>query len=83
MKDKPLIKFILSTEAQNNFGRLLDDVAANGTRYIIKRFGTPKAVMISIEDFESLLRDDAESQRALQFIRESRPDYSLGEPINI
>ena len=83
MKDKPLIKFILSTEAQNNFGRLLDDVATNGTRYVIKRFGTPKAVMISIEDFESLLQDDAEAQRALRFIRESRPDYSLGEPINV
>jgi len=81
MTDKPITKFILSTEAQNNFGRLLDDVAARGTRYIVKRFGTPRAVIISMEDFENLLASDAEGQRTLQILRESRPEYALGETI--
>jgi len=75
------IKFIISTEAQNHFGRLLDDVAANGTRYIVKRFGAPKAAIISLEDLETLLAGESDGQTYLQVLQESRPTYTLGEPI--
>lgn len=71
-------KFILSTEAQNNFGRLLDDVATNGTRYVIKRFGSPRAVVIPIQEFERLLGSDLEDQQCLRVLHESRPVYNLG-----
>ena len=82
MKDKPLTRFILSTEAQNNFGRLLDDVATNGTRYIVKRFGAPKAVVVPVEDFERLLQNDADAQPTLQVLRDSRVEYHLGESLD-
>ena len=81
MSDNPQVKFIISTEAQNNFGRLLDDVSENHTRYVIKRFGHPKAVMISLHDFERLLESESEGHKVLKVIRESRPDYILGETI--
>jgi hypothetical protein len=74
------IKFIISTEAQNHFGRLLDDVAANGTRYIVKRFCAPKAAIISLEDLETLLAGESNGQTYLQVLQESRPTYTLGEP---
>ena len=81
MKNQPLTRFILSTEAQNNFGRLLDDVSANGTRYIIKRFGAPKAVVVPVEDFERLLQGESDAQTTLQILRESRAEYHLGESV--
>jgi prevent-host-death family protein len=81
MNEQPEVKFIISTKAQNNFGRLLDDVSENHTRYVIKRFGHPKAVVISLDDFERLLENEADGERYLQVIRESRPGYVLGETI--
>jgi prevent-host-death family protein len=81
MNEQPEVKFIISTKAQNNFGRLLDDVSENHTRYVIKRFGHPKAVVISLDDFERLLENEADGGRYLQVIRESRPGYVLGETI--
>lgn len=81
MNDSPQVKFIISTEAQNHFGRLLDDVAENHTRYVIKRFGHPKAVVISLDDFEKLLSSESEGHKVLEIIRESRPGYVLGETI--
>jgi prevent-host-death family protein len=81
MNDSSQVKFIISTEAQNNFGRLLDDVSENHTRYVIKRFGHPKAVMISLDDFERLLETEREGHEYLKILRESRPGYVLGETI--
>ncbi len=82
MQTKPANKFILSTEAQNNFGRLLDDVATNGTRYVIKRFGAPRAVIISVDDFEQLLGSSLDDQHCLRVLRESRAEYNLGEAVS-
>ena len=81
MSDSPQVRFIISTDAQNNFGRLLDDVSENHTRYVIKRFGHPKAVMISLDDFERLLESESEGPKVLKVIRENRPGYILGEAI--
>ena len=77
------IKFILSTEAQNHFGRLLDDVSSGHTRYIVKRFGTPKAAIIPLKDLETLLSSEEQGEEYLHILRESRSDYSLGEAIQI
>ncbi len=85
MKNEAITKSIISTKAQNNFGRLLDDVSENRARYIIKRFGTPKAVIICMDDFERLLQSETEhpeSQKQLQMLRESRQRYHLGVPIS-
>jgi PHD/YefM family antitoxin component YafN of YafNO toxin-antitoxin module len=75
------IKSISSTEAQNNFGRVLDDVVLNRTRYIIKRRGVSHAIVLSFDDFAYMLRDDGERRRMVSVLRELRPQYSLGEVI--
>jgi prevent-host-death family protein len=82
MNEKPALKFIISTQAQNNFGRLLDDVSENRTRYVVKRFGHPKAVLISLDDFERLLTSEAEGEKYLRILRENRPEYMLGEAVD-
>jgi len=82
MNEKPALKFIFSTQAQNNFGRLLDDVSENRTRYVVKRFGHPKAVLVSLDDFERLLASEAEGEKYLRILRENRPEYVLGETVD-
>ena len=75
-------RLVASTEAQNNFGRVLDDVVQNGTRYIIRRRNASQAILLSIADFESLLSgDEAERQKLEKVVRELSPNYSLGESI--
>jgi len=75
-------KLIASTEAQNNFGRILDDVVQNGTRYVIRRRNTSQAIILSIADFESLLSADEPERRKLEkLIRELSPAYSFGESV--
>ena len=76
-------KTIPSTEAQNNFGRILDDVIQNGTRYVIKRRDTPQAILLSLPDFERLLAASESERREIgNLIRELGPVYSLGETVN-
>ncbi|RRR65451.1 MAG: type II toxin-antitoxin system Phd/YefM family antitoxin [Candidatus Viridilinea halotolerans] len=72
-------KWIASTEAQNNFGRLLDDVIQNKTRYIIKRRNISQALLISIVDLEHLLAgNEAERQQVAKIIHEAKPAYTIG-----
>lgn len=75
-------KLIASTEAQNNFGRVLDDVVQNNTRYIIQRRNTSQAVLISLNDLEQLLASEANVRERLgHIIREQSPRYVIGEAI--
>ncbi|MBN1259065.1 MAG: type II toxin-antitoxin system Phd/YefM family antitoxin [Anaerolineae bacterium] len=73
-----LTKTIGSTQAQNNFGRVLDDVTHNRTRYIVERRGSPQVIILSLEDFVYVLnhREEREALRAL--MREVRPRYEVG-----
>lgn len=76
-------KLIASTEAQNNFGRILDDVVQNGTRYVIRRRNASQAIILSIGDLESLLAgDEIERNKLEKVIRELTPVYSIGESIS-
>ncbi|HWQ16052.1 MAG TPA: type II toxin-antitoxin system Phd/YefM family antitoxin [Roseiflexaceae bacterium] len=74
-------KLIASTEAQNNFGRVLDDVVQNGTRYIIRRRGASQAIILSIADFERILADEGERRRLGKLLREISPAYSFGQVV--
>ncbi len=74
-------KSISSTQAQNNFGRMLDDVTHNRTRYIIERRGIPQAILLSLDDFAHLLEDKQAHQQIGAIIREIRPDYRLGRVV--
>lgn len=75
-------KLIASTEAQNNFGRVLDDVVQNGTRYIVRRRNTSHAIILSIADFESILAaGEPERAKFGKLLRELSPEYSIGEAV--
>lgn len=75
-------KSISSTQAQNNFGRVLDDVNHNQTRYVIERRGVPQAIILSLSDFSSVLIDEKERQRVSTMVAEIRPRYHLGQVLN-
>jgi PHD/YefM family antitoxin component YafN of YafNO toxin-antitoxin module len=75
-------RLIASTEAQNNFGRILDDVIVNSTRYVVQRRNTAQAIILSLNDFESILAGaDAERVRLQTTIKEVSPNYTLGAAI--
>lgn len=75
-------KRISSTEAQNNFGQVLDDVTRNRTRYIIERRRVPQVIILSFDDFAYLLENDGERQQMNAILRELRPEYRLGRAVS-
>lgn len=76
-RSKPVpTRTILSSVAKANFAPLIDDVYSRGTRYIIRRFEAPRAVLISLADYQRLLAAD---EAAGSVLRESPVSYSLGE----
>ena len=73
-------KTISSTEAQNNFGRILDDVVQNDARYVIQRRNLSQAILLSLEDFDRLLTaGEGERTKMGNVIRELSPVYNLGK----
>jgi len=76
-----LAKTVASTQAQNNFGQILDDVTQNDTRYIIKRHHKAQAIILSLSDFEQILNNISEQQTIKGIIQELKPVYNVGETI--
>jgi prevent-host-death family protein len=76
-------KTISSTDAQNNFGKILDDVIQNNTRYILKRRSSPKAIVLSLSDFQRLVNNQEEQLKLTQLISEMSSSYELGETIRM
>ncbi|HRQ39301.1 MAG TPA: type II toxin-antitoxin system Phd/YefM family antitoxin [Chloroflexota bacterium] len=74
-------KTIASTEAQNNFGRILNDVLQNRTRYVIQRHNEAQAIILSLSDFEQILADQAEQNKMSHLVRELAPAYHLGTAV--
>ena len=74
-------KSISSTEAQNKFGQVMNDVTQNQTRYIIERHGNSQAVILSFDDFTRILNDELERQNMYAVLKEVRPMYQLGRVI--
>lgn len=75
-------KSISSTQAQNNFGQVLDEVTRNHTRYVVERRGIPQAIVLSFDDFACLLSDANERRQMDAVIKELRPEYKLGQVLN-
>jgi len=75
-------KSISSTKAQNNFGRVIDDVTRNHTRYIVERRGIPQVIILSFDDFADVLNDEKERQAMNTVLRELRPEYQLGQIVH-
>ncbi len=76
-----ITKSISSTQAQNNFGQVLDDVTHNNTRYIINRRGIPQAIVLSFEDLTHVLTDESKRKQMDVVLKELRPEYRLGQVI--
>lgn len=75
-------KSISSTIAQNNFGRILDDVVQNNAKYIIQRRRNSQAIIMSLSDFDTLLEDATARQELIDLVREVSPQYQLGKPLD-
>ena len=43
------------TEVRDNLREILDDVGASGNEYVITRHGRPVAVILSYDEYESLV----------------------------
>lgn len=74
-------KAIPSTDAQNNFGQILNDIVQNNTRYIIKRRSIPLAIVLSLADFEQIMANQDERQKMTCMVKELGYVYNLGETI--
>lgn len=77
-----ITKNISSTQAQNNFGQLLDDVTQNRAHYIIGRRGIPQAILLSFDEFAYLLSNESKRQQMDALLREVRPEYRLGQIVS-
>ena len=76
------MKTISSTDVQNNFGRILDDVVQNSARYVIQRRSQSQAIILSLAEFERILSSThLERQGFRKVIRELTPVYNLGESV--
>lgn len=76
-------KLINSTEAQNNFGRILDDVVQHSTRYIIRRRSSSQAIILSLTDFEHILAADHTDRGKLEkMIKDLSPTYTIGQSVD-
>lgn len=75
-------KTISSTEAQNNFGRILDDVVQNDVRYIVQRRNTSQVIILGLGDFERLLAaNEPQRHEVSRILRELSPNYDLGRTV--
>ncbi len=77
-----ITKSISSTQAQNNFGQVLEDVTRNHTGYVVERRGVPQAIVLSFDDFAYLLDDEGERKQMNAMLKELRPKYNLGQVLN-
>lgn len=75
-------KSLSSTKAQNNFGRVLDDVTRNHARYIVNRRGMPEVIILSLDDFAQTLGDQQEREKLASILKDLQPTYSLGHVID-
>lgn len=82
MVTKVPTKTITSTEAQNNFGRVLDDVVQNSARYVVRRRNQAQVILLSLPEFERLLTSsDSERMQVSNVLRELAPVYDLGRKV--
>jgi prevent-host-death family protein len=70
---------ITSTEAQNNFGRVIDSVMQDHVSYIVKRRNISRVIIMSLSDLRQLLANSTDREVMKKVIREVGPDYRLGE----
>jgi antitoxin YefM len=76
-----MIKSISVRELRPNISKVIDDIHDKFDRYIISRHGRPEIVMLSIDDYESLLETlEIESDKKLmQRLKKAEKDIAAGQ----
>lgn len=76
-----MIKSISVRELRPNISKVMSDIHERFDRYLVSRRGKPQAVMMSIEDYESLLETiDIESDKKLmQRLKKADKEMSQGK----
>lgn len=69
---------ISATDAKNNFGNLLSQVADSGEPVVVERQGKPRAAIISMEQYRELRAFQKEQRRreAVEALRQLRSEIS-------
>lgn len=76
---------ISSTEARQNFAKVLEKVGESGARYTITINGRPKVTLINSEELEALQEtlDILSDAEAMKRIRVAKKELAAGESISL
>ena len=71
------------TELRPKLPKIMDRISKYFDRYVITRHGKPEAVMLSEEDYESLLEtlDILSDQKLMKDIKKAKEDFKKGKGI--
>ncbi len=78
--------FLTLTEARKNIFRLVKELEAPGKYFVLTEKGTPKAVLVSWEEFESLMETlevMGEIPTIKRDFKEAREEYKKGEVVSL
>lgn len=72
-------KVISSTDAQNNFGKVMQSAIQEHIAYVVRRRDVAQVIIIGVEDLEKLLSSVADREKMGGVLREVSPEYEIGE----
>lgn len=58
--NKPMSNVISALTARSQFGQILDEVAKQGRSFVIEKRGSPKAILLGIQDYIRLAAPEPE-----------------------
>jgi prevent-host-death family protein len=71
-----MLKKISAMKARQNLGQIMNEVSLRGDDYIIERAGKPMVVIVSMEKFQILQKDQEAAMSALDQIWKKMKDES-------
>jgi antitoxin YefM len=84
-RERTTTKVVSAFKARQNLGQILDEARYQGSRFLVERAGKPMAVVVGIEEWESILETLAElnDPEYLDSIREARREIELGQTLTL
>lgn len=71
MLKKRMVRMVTATEAKNRFGKIIKRAYSNDEHLIVERGGIPVVVILPIQDYEQLVRQDELPSKAAAEIAQS------------
>jgi len=68
---KHRIRMVTATEAKNRFGKIIKRAYSNDEHVVVKKSGIPVVVIVPIQDYEQLVRQDELPSEAVAEISQS------------